>query len=323
MSLLYLLGRIEAILFKFICSQAMQELVTLPPHLIEKIQAILAADLDIPSDLRAKLQASLDQPIPEPIPSEEGEHEHGAEDAGSGSEGAAQPQVPNTKAKPPTIDISILERLSRWACSDTTSQSIKSKRSNIDPTEYGMIPLLSGTELYIPPSQLPHILSSETTVNPYLPSYLSPLPPSFGQEYRSLTRQLSTVLNILFSIFGSAFAVYVAATTGGGYSREKGILMGVLAGVVVGVADGVLVLIFGKRVKEGREEGRKMAIKLAKGSAGEGVKAIEGDADGQREAIETTKSDNGTEEASEKTIEPIKKDIRLRRRAIGDKAGNP
>lgn len=172
-----------------------------------------------------------------------------------------------------------------------------------------MISLLAGTELYIPASQLPHL--PKPNISPFLPSYLSPLPPSFGQEYRSLARQLSTVLNVLFSIFGSAFAVYVAATTGGGYSREKGILLGVLAGVVVGVADGVLVWIFQRRVKEGREEGRKMAIKLSKGSGADGEKGTEAD-----EAIEP-----GSEDIREALtdVPVVKKEIRLRRRAIPEK----
>lgn len=172
-----------------------------------------------------------------------------------------------------------------------------------------MISLLAGTEVYIPASQLAHLPTPE--ISPYLPSYLSPLPPSFGQEYRSLARQLSTVLNVLFSIFGSAFAVYVAATTGGGYSREKGILLGVLAGVVVGIADGVLVWIFQRRVKEGREEGRKMAIKLSKGSGGDDKE--ENDTDGGANA----ESDPAVAEGQDVTS--AKKEIRLRRRAISDK----
>lgn len=176
-----------------------------------------------------------------------------------------------------------------------------------------MIPLLAGTEVYLPANHIPHT-STSTGVNPFLPAYMSPLPPSFGQEYRSLARQLSTVLNILFSIFGSAGAVYVAATTGGGYSREGGILLGVLAGVVVGIADGVLFWIFKSRVKEGREEGRRMAIKLSKGSAGEGEKGG-GNVDGG-EVLEL----EGVEKEQEvQDVPAAKKDIRLRRRAIPSK----
>lgn len=182
-----------------------------------------------------------------------------------------------------------------------------------------MIALLAGTELYIPPNQLP--MPPSSSINPYLPSYLSPLPPSFGQEYRSLARQLSTVLNILFSIFGSAFAVYVAATTGGGYSREKGILMGIVAGVIVGVADGVLVWIFQNRVKEGREEGRKMAIKLSKGSGADGEK-VENENESEEGGVKKIEAgrDGDGHDAEVKETPTVKKEIRLRRRAIPEKS---
>lgn len=290
----------------------MSERLTLPPHLVDKIKRVLADDLDVPSDLRTQLQSSLDR-IPIASVAEANEDDAATQD-------------------PATIDIDVLEQLSRWATSDSGTTALKKRNigacsiqhlelkayAAIDHTEYGMIPLLAGTELYIPSSQIPHLESSihggvDSKPNPYLPAYMSPLPPSFGQEYRSLARQLSTVLNILFSIFGSAFAVYVAATTGGGYSREKGILLGVLAGVVVGIADGVLVWIFQHRVTEGREEGRKMAIKLSKGSAGEGEKE-EGEA--AQLSIEEGKQDGEDSQEATTDMPPAKKEIRLRRRPI-------
>jgi hypothetical protein len=287
----------------------MRDLVVLTPHLVEKIRSILATDFDLPADLRSQLQAGLDcadtaYEAPEADVTEDADESEDTEES-------------KTKLKPPTIDILALEHLSRWAASETITSELKRKK--IDPTEYGMIPLLSGTELYIPSSQLP-ILPNETTINPFLPSYLSPLPPSFGSEYRSLTRQLSTVLNILFSIFGSGFAVYVAATTGGGYSREKGILLGILAGVVVGIADGVLVWIFGQRVKEGREESRKLAMKLAKGSGADGVSDSTLEIEGPAEEVLEDEDGEVESKTPEKDIPPVKKEIRLRRRAIGEKA---
>jgi hypothetical protein len=287
----------------------MQDLVVLTPHLVDKIRSILATDFDLPADLRSQLQAGLD--------SADTIHDASEADATEDANDTEGVEENKTKVIPPTIDILALEHLSRWATSETITSKLKSKK--IDPTEYGMIPLLSGTELYIPSSQLP-ILPNETTINPFLPSYLSPLPPSFGSEYRSLTRQLSTVLNILFSIFGSGFAVYVAATTGGGYSREKGILLGILAGVVVGIADGVLVWIFGQRVKEGREESRKLAIKLAKGSGAEAASDSTLEIEGPAEEVLEDEDGEVESKAPEKDIPPVKKEIRLRRRAIGEKA---
>jgi hypothetical protein len=289
----------------------MQDLVVLTPHLVEKIRSILAEDFDLPDELRSQLQAGLDSAdtlpeAPKADVTEDGDVSNDDEES-----------TTNTKVIPPTIDILALEHLSRWATSDDIVSKLKAKK--LDPSEYGMIPLLSGTELYIPSSQLP-ILPNETTINPFLPSYLSPLPPSFGSEYRSLTRQLSTVLNILFSIFGSGFAVYVAATTGGGYAREKGILLGILAGVVVGIADGVLVWIFGQRVKEGREEGRKLAIKLAKGSGADGVSDSTLEIEGPAEEVLEGRAGQEEKKAPEKDMPPVKKEIRLRRRTIGEKA---
>jgi len=289
----------------------MQDLVILTPHLIDKIRSILSSDSDLPEDLRAQLQSGIE--IYETAQREESQTEASNDDVDE-KEGSAEPKQKHT---PPTIDILVLENLSRWATSEDATSNSKDK--GIDPVEYGMIPLLSGTELYLPGTQMP--ISSEAT-NPYLPAYLTPLPPSLGSEYRSLTRQLSTVLNILFSIFGSGFAVYVAATTGGGYAREKGILLGVLAGVVVGIADGVLVWIFGQRVKEGREEGRKLAIKLGKGSGGDG-EASHADAaamDGDDIADELEEKVLEVNATSEKETAPVKKDIRLRRRPIGEKS---
>ena len=289
----------------------MQDLVILTPHLVDKIRSILASDSDLPEDLRAQLLSGIE--VYETAQGEERQNEVSNDDVDE-EEGSAGPEQKRT---PPTIDILALEQLSRWATSEDATSHLKDK--GINPVEYGMIPLLSGTELYLPGTQMP--ISSEAT-NPYLPAYLSPLPPSFGSEYRSLTRQLSTVLNILFSIFGSGFAVYVAATTGGGYAREKGILLGVLAGVVVGIADGVLVWIFGQRVKEGREEGRKLAIKLGKGSGGEG-EAIQADAaalDGEHIADELEEKVLEAVAVSAKETAPVKKDIRLRRRPIGEKS---
>jgi hypothetical protein len=100
-------------------------------------------------------------------------------------------------------------------------------------------------------------------------------------------------------------------------------LLGVLAGVMVGIADGVLVWIFGQRVKESREEGRKLAIKLAKGSGVEG--SSDGDvnvSDGENIAGQLDRKvlEAEVKEIQEKEVAPIKKDIRLRRRAIGEKS---
>lgn len=104
-----------------------------------------------------------------------------------------------------------------------------------------------------------------------------------------------------------------------------GIILAVLAGVVVGIADGVLVWIFSARTKVAREESRKMGMKMGRGSAGEGPKVevveveVEVEVDGViAEAGEEKMvvEDLGTTALSE-GVEPAKRELRLRRRGIG------
>lgn len=116
---------------------------------------------------------------------------------------------------------------------------------------------------------------------------------------------------MLFSVFGSAFAVYFAATTGAGWDREHAILLGVLAGCVVGVADGVLVWIFAGRLEKSRKEARERGAEMAKGSAKEGLKRVEQEE--ERGDIPGTGTDST---AAETSLE--KRKLRLRRRGIGE-----
>lgn len=182
--------------------------------------------------------------------------------------------------------------------------------------------------------------------NPYIPSYLSPRHPGIGKEYRLLTRQLSLILNIAFSIIGSAAAVYVAATTGGGFKRETGVILGVLAGVVVGIADGVLVWIFKERSVVVKKEREEMGMRMGRGSGALGpkLKSVEG-GEGGDGSLQRDSGDASVELATEKVnnemgvndipagiaggeqgssaidadVEPEKRAVRLRRRALGER----
>lgn len=60
----------------------------------------------------------------------------------------------------------------------------------------------------------------------------------------------------------------MAATTGAGYTRESGVILGVLAALVVGIAEMILVWIFVWRVAEGR----KKEVEQWKGTSGVGFK---------------------------------------------------
>jgi hypothetical protein len=129
------------------------------------------------------------------------------------------------------------------------------------------------------------------------------------------------VLNVLFSIGGAGGAVYVAAVTGAGYSRELGVILGLIAATVVGVAEMVLLWIFVWRVKEGRKKG----IEQWKGSSGIGVKErevaglIEGEDGGGADGEEGTGSADveNTETVKVGGVEKSRTEVRLRRRAIG------
>lgn len=84
----------------------MAELVVLPPHLIDRIKQILAGDLEIPEELRSELQAGVED-HPSSPPETEGE--------GNESE----------SPRPPTLDINVLEHLSRWVTSDDNGSALR------------------------------------------------------------------------------------------------------------------------------------------------------------------------------------------------------
>ncbi|TYJ58822.1 hypothetical protein B9479_000254 [Cryptococcus floricola] len=282
----------------------MSTILILPPQLLETINNLLKVK-DLPEDLRKPLVEAASQTVTtevlavKDVPVVE---EKIVDQDGDQSEDTS----PSPPPPPPTIDLDLLERLSTWATSDEGGSKLL--QNELDPLSYTHIALVSGTEVYLTPKQLKRLRAAEDPdkPNPYLPSYLSPAPPSFGTEYRTLTRTLSTVINILFSIFGAAVAVYVAATSGAGYSREKGVLLGVLAGVVVGIADGVLVIIFQGRVQENRKERWERGRKLMTGSGKMEPEAPEAE----------TKEAVGMEDKSEAGPSALPKRIQLKRRAI-------
>ncbi|WVQ72644.1 hypothetical protein IAR50_002203 [Cryptococcus sp. DSM 104548] len=283
----------------------MSTLLILPPQLLETINSLLVVK-DLPKDLRKPLVEAASQTVTDELPAVKDAPD--AEDETVGTEDSEPQDLhPLPQTPPPTIDLDLLERLSTWATSDEGRSKLSEE--GLDPLLYTHIALVSGTEVYLTPKQLERLRAAEDPdkPNPYIPSYLSPAPPSFGTEYRTLTRTLSTVLNILFSIFGAAVAVYVAATSGAGYSREQGVLLGVLAGVVVGIADGVLVVIFQGRVKENRKERWERGRKLMTGS---------GKVDPEEELKEKQGKVVGMEDKSEAGPSALPKRIQLKRRAI-------
>ncbi|KAK1922131.1 hypothetical protein DB88DRAFT_512566 [Papiliotrema laurentii] len=279
--------------------------LTLPPYLVDRIKDILLRDVDIPRGLRRELQSTLD--AAEVQPGElDAAHGNGLkQDVTDVSEGADGEKVKTDVAPPPTIEIEMVERLARWS---TTAEGEKRiRKAKLDPGDYTLISLLAGTQVYIPPAKLALLESAHNPdkPNPYLPTHLSPRPgPLHG--YKALNKQISTILNIAFSIFGSGGAVYVAATTGAGYTRERSVILAVLAGVVVGLAELVLIWIFVWRIAEAR----KHEVEQWRGSAGEGIKQpelVEAEGGGSVQLL-----DDG-----EGMIDKPKTEVRLRRRGIG------
>ncbi|OWZ35796.1 hypothetical protein C349_05012 [Cryptococcus neoformans var. grubii Br795] len=290
----------------------MATLLTLPSHLIESINHLLREDLELPDDLREPLLEAIKQPqadIIAPLDIRDGLYtQNDGNIDGKQEDSTAVP-------RPPTIDYDLVERLSRWATSDKGKMSLE--KNNLDTSRYTDISLLSGTEIYVDPKELARLRAAENPEkpNPYLPSYLSPAPPSFGSEYRNLTRTLSTIFNVIFSILGSAGAVYMAAVSGAGYSREKGVLLGILAGLIVGIADGVLVVLFMSKVEKDRRERHERGRKLMKGS-GKALDQIEDQARIEQGVQVKLLAKEGIESTAVSA-----KQIQLRRRAL--KPSNP
>lgn len=125
-------------------------------------------------------------------------------------------------------------------------------------------------------------------------------------------RLLSTVLNVLFSVVGCGFAAYVAATTGGGWTRESAVLLAVFVGVVVGIADVGIVVLYKRKVKEDAVKGARLRARVMKGSGATGV-LLERDSEG-----EIVREIEGTDTAEEDAvvIPTPKTEVRLRRRAV-------
>lgn len=146
---------------------------------------------------------------------------------------------------------------------------------------------------------------------------MSPTPPSLGSEYRQLSRDLATVLNILFSVFGVGGGVYVVAKNAG-WTRETAMLLAIIAGIVVGIADSVLVWIFKVRLKKDRKDTAKRRVRMNKGSAAipgsAKVLTLDGE-DGYGEAQGGQVVLEGAETVASATE---KRTLRLRRKPLGE-----
>ncbi|KAL7418479.1 hypothetical protein Q5752_006937 [Cryptotrichosporon argae] len=277
-------------------------LLVLVPHLRFKLSAVV--DLpSLPADLTSSIRAALTQPdlAAPPIP----------------TSSAGGPSSSLEAQTPPAVLEETIVGLARWAASAGRPAL---EQHGLDLDDYSHIALGAGTAVYLPAKQARIVAGLDAT--PFLPAHLLPSsttnttshtsssPPSSSSSsssspLRSLARQLSTALNILFSILGSAFAAHHAARASG-FAPAACVLLAVAAGAVVGVADAVGVWIYVGRLERDRAAARERGRMEARGSAAE-THEIEDEAGGDHEMAQHTG-----------TTATEKREVRLRRRAIGD-----
>lgn len=113
-------------------------LLTLPPHLLESIQAILSEDFGegFPADLRLALSATVRKPRGREVQarraSDAASQEMSADQEGMESEGdrpqsSEQLQDEEVIARP-TIDVELVERLSSWATSESGIKALVERK---------------------------------------------------------------------------------------------------------------------------------------------------------------------------------------------------
>ncbi|WWC91649.1 uncharacterized protein L201_006595 [Kwoniella dendrophila CBS 6074] len=320
----------------------MATLLTLPPQLLEKIQDLLGHDVDLPKNLREELSRTTSQKshainneddisVEEPSLWGPQQADKTQDESQDESEDIAKQQVVLVEQpKPLTIPHEIIEDLSRWAGSDKGKKRLG--KAGLDPNNYSSIALLAGTEIYIPPNELERLRLAENPdkPNPYIPSYLSSSTSNrtigLGKEYRKLSKTVSTIFNILFSIFGSSIAVYLACKSSAGYSTELSLLLSILTGLIVGLADGILVYLFNKKVVESRKERHKFGLKFLRGSGKLDENEATDQIDEQEEGKEKLSNEDDVDgqitdlpENENTQASGIKKHIRLRRRGLNDR----
>jgi hypothetical protein len=144
---------------------------------------------------------------------------------------------------------------------------------------------------------------------------MSPTPPSLGSEYRQLSRQVATVLNVLFSVFGVGGGAYYAARSVG-WTQERAILLGIIGGVVVGIADSVLVWIFKVRLKKDRRDTARRRVRMNKGSAGIPGSAKVLSLEGEEGEVELKAIEGPEGEGEAATSATAKPTLRLRRKPL-------
>lgn len=146
---------------------------------------------------------------------------------------------------------------------------------------------------------------------------------SLGAEYRSASKEISAVLNVLFSIGGVGGAVFVVAKTSAGMRQEtvggitifprlhcsgadslslKAILLAFLAAIVVGIAETWLYISHARRSAKRYAEGEEIRRAIER-QAGPSLSVEEVDENGEKNASEPEIASNDVDQddAMEKT----------------------
>lgn len=122
-------------LARFRLTGAMADLLTLPPHLLERIQVLLDGDIPLPDDLRERLGKAVDRSeAPQAIQVEDA-YPAGAVDTQDNAEPSSIDVEDPPKGikqgprvdRPPVIDEETLESLARWASTPTGRRKLERK----------------------------------------------------------------------------------------------------------------------------------------------------------------------------------------------------
>lgn len=150
----------------------MKTLLTLPPHLLKRIRELLHADIHLPDNLTDDLDQAVRDAQQYPLP------QNALEGDSGGDTETEEPASVTSGPRPevPTIDLSVLETLAKWADTKGGRRKLQFKRlgdsapsasderyaeCDSDAGDYGLIALLVGTEVYMPAKQRENLLSAQ------------------------------------------------------------------------------------------------------------------------------------------------------------------
>ncbi|KAJ9101696.1 hypothetical protein QFC21_003034 [Naganishia friedmannii] len=186
------------------------------------------------------------------------------------------PKQPGVPSKEIYMPRSIIVQVAQFARSRKATRAIE--RAGLDVRRYSLIALCAGTRTYTTAAQERLIKADPDAASHFLPSHLAHPPSSsvsakrsksgpsssLGAEYRSASKEISTVLNVLFSIGGVGGAVFVVAKTSAGMRQETAVLLAFLAAVVVGIAETWLYISHARRSAKRYAEGEEIRRAIEK-----------------------------------------------------------